>query len=365
MAAVPTAGAPSGTRSEQASEAPSAPVAEPSGSRPWHASLTDSTQSGSPWIVVGLWALLALPLVVALGVLHTKHWIPIGDIAQTELRVRDVWSRHPPLIGLAGRIGPFYHQGSHPGPLSFWSLWPVYRIFGETPMGLVASGTFLQLLAVGGALWLAFRRGGLRLVIGVAVILALLTRGYGSVTLTEPWNPFLPVMWWFLFLIAVWSVLCDDLVAFPIAVFAGSFCMETHISYLGLVGGLSLALVAGLVLAWRRRRDDAQRRREWFRWTVGGARARDRVVDPSGDRAVHDESRATDGHLAALQQSSRGRGRARQGGAAAARAAESVVVDQARNSVFSVRRSPVGWCWSHGPRQPSSHGDSVTARWSG
>ena len=69
-------------------------------------------------------------------------------------------------------------------------------------------------------------------------------RAYGSVTLTEPWNPYLPVMWWFLFLIAVWSVLCDDMVAFPVAVFAGSFCMETHISYLGLVGGLSLALIA-------------------------------------------------------------------------------------------------------------------------
>ena len=153
MAAVPTAGAPSGTRSEQASEAlQCTPVV---GAvrlvAPWHASRAHGLGSGSPWIVLGLWALLALPLVVALGVLHTKHWIPIGDIAQTELRVRDVWSRHPPLIGLRGRIGPFYHQGSHPGPLSFWSLWPVYRIFGETPMGLVASGTFLQLLAVGGA----------------------------------------------------------------------------------------------------------------------------------------------------------------------------------------------------------------------
>ena len=71
--------------------------------------------------------------------------------------------------------------------------------------------------------------------------------------------------------------------------------METHISYLGLVGGLSLALVAGLVLAWRRFRDDTRRRREWVRWTVGGIGTRDRAVDSTGDRTVHDESRQRDG----------------------------------------------------------------------
>ncbi len=225
---------------------------------------------GSPWIVVGLWALVALPLAVAIAVLRSKNWVPIGDIAQTELRVRDVWSRHPPLIGLAGRIGPFGHQGSHPGPLSFWALWPFYRLFGSSPMALVAAGTLLQLLACGATLWLAYRRGGVRLAIGAAVVLALLTRSYGSVTLTEPWNPYLPLMWWFLFMVAVWCVLCDDMVAFPVAVFAGSFCMETHISYLGLVGGLSLVLIGGVVRGVHGSRSDVARRRQERWWVLGG-----------------------------------------------------------------------------------------------
>lgn len=271
MTAAPTAGAPHGATSQQVGRAGSVPSHQPPAGEPrrWSGA-TGGNPPGSSWIVVALWALLALPLAVAFAVLRTKHWVPIGDIALTELKVRDVWSRHPPLIGLAGRIGPFYRQGSHPGPLSFWALWPVYRLFGATPMALVASGTLLQLIGAGGALWLSFRRGGLRLAIGVAVILALLTRSYGAVTLTEPWNPFLPVMWWFLFLIAVWSVLCDDLVAFPVAVFAGSFCMETHISYLGLVGGMSVVLLAGLALAGHRRRGDAVGRRQLLRWGLGG-----------------------------------------------------------------------------------------------
>lgn len=271
MTAAPTAGASHGSTGDAVRETPTGSHRPPAtGRSSWSTRVIGPDAPGSGWIVVALWVLLALPLVVALAVLRTKHWVPIGDIAQTELRVRDVWSRHPPLIGLAGRIGNFFHQGSHPGPLSFWAMWPVYRLFGATPKGLVASGTFLQLLAVGGALWLAFRRGGVRLAIGVAVVLALLTRSYGSVTLTEPWNPYLPVMWWFLFLIGVWSVLCDDVVAFPVAVFAGSFCMETHISYLGLVGGLSVLLAAGVAMSARRRRGDPERRRELVRWGLGG-----------------------------------------------------------------------------------------------
>ena len=43
------------------------------------------------------------------------------------MRLRDVFSAHPPLIGLPGRIGSFRHQGSHPGPLSFWALAPFYE----------------------------------------------------------------------------------------------------------------------------------------------------------------------------------------------------------------------------------------------
>lgn len=271
MAVAPGAGAPSEISGEPVHRVEEAAVrAQPVASSRRDVRTTAPAWTASPWIVVGLWALLALPLAVALGVLRSKHWVPIGDIAQTELRVRDVASRHPPLIGLAGRIGPFYRQGSHPGPLSFWAMWPIYRLLGSTPMALVASGTALQLLAVGGTLWLGFRRGGLRLVIGLAVVLALLTRGYGSVTLTEPWNPFLPVMWWSLFLVAVWSVLCDDVVALPIAVFAGSFCMETHISYVGLVGGLTLVLIAGFALALRRRRSHLHLRRQALHWGLGG-----------------------------------------------------------------------------------------------
>ena len=64
------------------------------------------------WLVVAIGAVLTIPLVVALVVLHSPRWFPTLDMAETEIRIRDVWSSNPPLIGLAGRIGPFGANGA-------------------------------------------------------------------------------------------------------------------------------------------------------------------------------------------------------------------------------------------------------------
>lgn len=223
-------------------------------------------RGGSALLFAALLVVLAFPLVVALVQLRRPHWYPLLDMAQTEIRVRDVLG-HPPLIGLAGRIGPFGpNGGSHPGPLSFYALWPVWKLFGGSSYGLFVSTVALDIVATGLALWMGLRRGGRALLLGVAAALALLTRAYGAFLLTLPWNPYLPVLWWFVFVLAVWSVLVDDLAMLPVAVFAGTFCMQTHISYLGLIGGL--VGVGVLVLAWRTyvRRRDAEVRRALWRW---------------------------------------------------------------------------------------------------
>ena len=207
--------------------------------------------------------LLALPLVVALVALHEPRWYPTVDDAQTELRVRDVWTENPPLTGLGGRIGVFGpDQGSHPGPLSFWSLSIFYRLLGADSWALQAATAALHVIAMGLALWMARRRGGLPLLVGVAAVLAVLAQAYGAYALTTPWNPYMPMLWWFLFVLGVWSLLCGDLAVLPVAVFAGSFCMQTHISYLGLVSALAglstLAVGAWLFIRWRDR--EARRR---------------------------------------------------------------------------------------------------------
>src|SRR5690606_18354428 len=99
---------------------------------------------------------------------------------------------------------------------------------------------------------------------------ALLMRAYGTVVLVYPWNPYMPVLFWALLLVCVWGVLCGDLVLLPIAVVAGSLCAQTHISYVGLVGGLGLLVVAAL--AWQARVvTDPVGRRRVLRWAGASA----------------------------------------------------------------------------------------------
>jgi hypothetical protein len=221
----------------------------------------------TPLVVLGLTAVIAVPLVVTLVALSGPHWYPLLDLAQTEMRVRDVGTRDSPLIGLVGRINAYGRAGSHPGPLSFWALAPIYRLFGAESFGLLVGVVVLNVTAIGLSLWVAIRQGGARLALVVAAVVALLLHAYGTNTLTEPWNPYMPVMWWFLAVLALWAVLCDDLAMLPVAVFAASFCMQTHVSYLGLIGGLVLlALVAfavRLVRVW----GDRPARRRLLGWT--------------------------------------------------------------------------------------------------
>jgi len=212
------------------------------------------------WLVLGLACLLALPIVVGAIAVRRPTWSPVLDLAMTEFRLRDVGTSHTPLIGLPGRIGTLAEQGSHPGPLSFYVLAVPYRLLGSSAWAMQAGTALLDIAAMSVSLWLASRRGGRGLVIGVAVLLALLALGYGIGPLLEPWNPFLPMLWWFVVLLAVWSVLDGDLVALPIAIAAGSFCAQTHLPYLGLAGGLGVLVAGALVVRARRAEHDERRR---------------------------------------------------------------------------------------------------------
>jgi hypothetical protein len=243
--------------------------------------------SRARWTSVALVALLVVPLAVAAVTLRRPQWFPVLDLAMTELRLRDVFTSETPLIGLPGRIGRFPEQGSHPGPMSFYALWPTWKLLGSTAWGMQVGVLVLNAIAAGGAVLVARRRGGIRLAIGVTAVLALLMSGYGISTLAEPWNPYMPIMWWFLTLLAVWSVLCDDVAMLPVAVGASSMAAQTHVPYLGLcigVVGFAVAYVAWSL--WKH----PDRRRHVLRWTAVAAALTALLWSP----LVVDQLRATD-----------------------------------------------------------------------
>ena len=199
------------------------------------------------WVVPIAVVVVGLPLIVAAIALRGERWYPVLDLAMTEFRVRDVGTSHTPLIGLPGRIGEYPDQGSHPGPLSFYLLAPVYRLFGSSSWALEAATVVIHFAAVATALWIGHRRAGWKGVAAVGAILVVVIRGYGQVPLTQPWNPYLPLVTWVVVLLAAWAVLCGDhLMLIPLVV-AATFCAQTHVPYLALGAGM-FVLALGTVL---------------------------------------------------------------------------------------------------------------------
>jgi hypothetical protein len=204
----------------------------------------------TPWSVAVLAAVtVGLPLLVAAVALHRHHYFPVLDLAMTEFRVRDVGGAHTPLIGLPGRIGKFPAQGSHPGPLSFYLLAPVYRLLGSSGWSLLVAAIVVNVIAFATTVALAFRKGGWRLAAVVAVWLTIVIRGYGTLVLTQPWNPYLPLAAWTVVVLAAWMVADGDHPALVPLVVAGTLCAQTHVPYLVLCVGL----FAGALLVCVRR----------------------------------------------------------------------------------------------------------------
>jgi len=227
------------------------------------------------WLFATLFIVLAVPLVVSLIALRSEPWHPVLDLAMTELRVRDVGTSQTPLIGLPGRIGDLPDQGSHPGPLSFWLLAPAYRLLGETPYALEVGTVLIHLavvaLTISVGRWLGGRTG----MVLAAVVLAVTMRGYGTLLLIQPWNPYLPLLAWLLVLFATWAVVAGNHRWLLAVAAAGTLCAQTHISYLLLCSGMFL-LAAGVVLARALRTgraadgDSSGRRELWGSLAIAG-----------------------------------------------------------------------------------------------
>ena len=199
---------------------------------------------------------VALPLVLAVVALAQRRWYPVLDLAMTEFRVQDVGTRRTPLIGLPGRIGELPEQGSHPGPLSFWLLAPGYRLFGGSAWAMEAATVSVAFIWIGLAMWIGHRRLGRAGVALVAAIVAVLVRGFGLSVLTQPWNPYMPLLAWLVILLAAWAVFDgDDAMLIPLVV-AASFAAQTHIPYLLMAGAIGLSAVAVVLVRWWRDRGE-------------------------------------------------------------------------------------------------------------
>ena len=190
----------------------------------------------------------ALIVVVTLIAVAGTKWYLTGDFAHTEFLVRAI-PRHPPLIGVAARV---QEQGSTPGPSMAYLLYPFYKLFGSDAFALVAAVDLLHLAAIGGCVVIARRIGGVSIAAFIGLTLAATTMAIAPRFFLEPWNVWVPVFAFALFLVLIWGVACEHLALLPFAVAVGSHCVQTHISYTVLVTGLLASTVAWLGWSWWR-----------------------------------------------------------------------------------------------------------------
>ncbi len=169
------------------------------------------------------------------------HWVPGGDQALEVLRISDVGGSHTPLLGAWSRWG-----WSHPGPALFWLLAPWQRALGND--GVLLGCGLIAISSIGGAVAIGLRRGGTALGALVALAGVVLTSALGLSVLVDVWNPFVALLPFLLFLMLIWSVACDDLVMAPAAAAVGTFCVQAHVGFLPLVGGLCAAAVAAVAV---------------------------------------------------------------------------------------------------------------------
>jgi hypothetical protein len=197
-----------------------------------NADITEHRDQGRDRALAILAILLALlPVICVLVTRAGRHYLPLGDEAVIDLRVRDVFTSHTPLVGA-------YSRGfNHPGPLLYWLLAPLSAITGGAAWAIMVSGAVLQGLAIAACGWLAYRRGGLLLSLAV---LTALTFAYSSFVFgaqfLQAWNPNIAFPFFMLFLLQAWSLAIGSRWQLLGVVVTGTLLVQLHVGYLPLVG---------------------------------------------------------------------------------------------------------------------------------
>jgi hypothetical protein len=171
-------------------------------------------------------------------------------MAQAELHMRGFLS-HPPLVGAAGRIvSDAGLQGSHPGPGLWVAMLPVYLLGGRSSHALLAAAASVHIVSVILVVRLAIHRGGRLLAVLTALAALLVIRASGPDFMIEPWNPWLAILPFMIFIFLVGEVVAPigsdrhKLWALIGAIVVGSYCIQCHAGYAVLVvGALAVAVV--------------------------------------------------------------------------------------------------------------------------
>lgn len=208
-------------------------------------------------VLVGFVA--AIPVMTALIHAISAGWAPLGDDAIVAVRSLDVFSTHPPVLGMpaGGATGVLRQQAFHLGPMLFWLNAIPARL--PWPSALPVTEGLVNVASVVGVVALARRRGGLALMYGTAAAIALMARSIPAEMLAAVWNPAAALLPFALLVFLSWSIACGDVRLSPLAVVTASFVMQCHLAY--VVPAVGLLAVAAVGVGWDMRGTDGSKAR--------------------------------------------------------------------------------------------------------
>jgi hypothetical protein len=191
---------------------------------------------------------MVAPPVIAVVALAGRPWHPVDDFAIIDLRVRDMWTAHPPLTGLFSRPG-----WNHPGPAMFWLIGLISAPFGQPTWATHIGGAVIEAGFMG---WLAYAtwRAGLRMMLAAAAVTGLTYLAIGAWVIRQPWNLHIPLIGFILVVflaVLVATTSTRHLIGLAIA---ATIVVQIHVGFaLPVATAIAFALVCVALDGWRAR----------------------------------------------------------------------------------------------------------------
>jgi hypothetical protein len=197
----------------------------------------------------------SLPVIVAGARAIANGWLPLADQGTIATNAYNVFTSHTPLVGqysmASGAVG---HRIYEPGPLLYWLLALPAR-FGD-PAALTLTMCVFNTATILACVAIARRKGGMALMFGTAIAIALMSHSLGTEALHGIWNPAAGLFALMLLSFTCWSLACGDRWLLPLAVLVGSFVVQCHLAY--VAPGLGLLAVGIIGLLVSRARPDGE-----------------------------------------------------------------------------------------------------------
>lgn len=222
-------------------------------------------------LLTALIVIAVLQIAWGAGHLLSSGWFPQGDEAIGALHTHDVFSAHPPLLGMRSTSdlsnpGVWAH---HPGSMQFYLLAIPYAASGFGPWGLIVGSALIAGALVAIAIVAGFRAGGWAgagCAAGVALVLEFIFRD----SLARPLNAWPPILGLLAVLMLAWRLQRGDRRALPLYVVCASFTAQSHIGFVPVVLVLSAFLGFVALIRWWPERGWSGRRQGRRLWLVAG-----------------------------------------------------------------------------------------------